>query len=132
ERIMAEHPVPVLLLSTLTRQSADVTLRGLELGALDFVDKSSVGSMSLLTLGEELRAKLKAIARVPPSRLLTRVREPLGAAAEEKQGVEAEVIATSTGGPPALQALGPRLPPSLQAPVLTVHHMLPGLRGPLP
>jgi two-component system chemotaxis response regulator CheB len=68
ERIMAEHPVPVLLLSSLTRQGGDVTLRGLELGALDFVDKSSVGSMSLLTLGEELRAKLKAIARASRAR----------------------------------------------------------------
>ena len=126
ERIMAEHPVPVLLLSSLTRQSADVTLRGLELGALDFVDKSSVGSMSLLTLGEELRAKLKAIARVPPSRLLARAREPLGAAAAEKRGVEAVVIATSTGGPPALQAIVPRLPASLQAAVLIVQHMPPG------
>jgi len=125
ERIMAEHPVPVLLLSSLTRQSADVTLRGLELGALDFVDKSSVGSMSLLTLGEELRAKLKAIARVPPSRLLARAREPKGAA-PEKRGVEAVVIATSTGGPPALQAIVPRLPASLQAAVLIVQHMPPG------
>jgi len=123
ERIMAEHPVPVLLLSSLTKHSADVTLRGLELGALDFVDKSSVGSMSLLTLGEELRAKLKAIARVPPSRLLARAREPLGAEAADKRGVEAVVIATSTGGPPALQAIVPRLPASLQAAVLIVQHM---------
>jgi two-component system chemotaxis response regulator CheB len=123
ERIMAEHPVPVLLLSSLTKHSADVTLRGLELGALDFVDKSSVGSMSLLTLGEELRAKLKAIARVPPSRLLARAREPLGGEAPDKRGVEAVVIATSTGGPPALQAIVPRLPASLQAAVLIVQHM---------
>jgi two-component system, chemotaxis family, protein-glutamate methylesterase/glutaminase len=123
ERIMAEHPVPVLLLSSLTKHSADVTLRGLELGALDFVDKSSVGSMSLLTLGEELRAKLKAIARVPPSRLLARAREPLGGEAADKRGVEAVVIATSTGGPPALQAIVPRLPASLQAAVLIVQHM---------
>ena len=40
ERLMAELPVPVLLLSSLTTEGADVTLRGLELGALDFVDKS--------------------------------------------------------------------------------------------
>lgn len=123
ERIMAESPVPVLLLSSLTRQGADVTLRGLELGALDFVDKSSVGSMSILTLGEELRAKIKALARVPASRLLARSREPVSGPAPEKAGVEAVVIATSTGGPPALQAIIPRLPASLQAAVLIVQHM---------
>jgi len=123
ERIMAENPVPVLLLSSLTRQGADVTLRGLELGALDFVDKSSVGSMSILSLGEELRAKIKAIARVPASRLVARSREPISGPAREKTGVEAVVIATSTGGPPALQAIIPRLPASLQAAVLIVQHM---------
>ena len=42
EQIMKVHPVPVLLLSSLTREGADVTLKGLELGALDFVDKSRV------------------------------------------------------------------------------------------
>jgi len=123
ERIMAENPVPVLLLSSLTRQGADVTLRGLELGALDFVDKSSVGSMSILSLGEELRAKLKALARVPASRLLARSREPVSGPAREPGGIEAVVIATSTGGPPALQAIIPRLPASLQAAVLIVQHM---------
>lgn len=122
ERIMAENPVPVLLLSSLTRQGGDVTLRGLELGALDFVDKSSVGSMNILMLGEELRAKIKALARVPASRLLARAAEPLPAPAREAR-VEAVVIATSTGGPPALQAIIPRLPASLQAAVLIVQHM---------
>ena len=39
---MDECPTPVLLLSSLTSEGADVTLRGLELGAMDFVDKSSV------------------------------------------------------------------------------------------
>jgi two-component system chemotaxis response regulator CheB len=124
ERIMAEHPVPVLLLSSLTRQGADVTLRGLELGALDFVDKSAVGSMNILSLGEELRAKIKALARVPPSRLLA-LAEPRAALAAEARppNVEVVVIATSTGGPPALQTVIPRLPASLPAGVLVVQHM---------
>ena len=48
-RIMSECPVPVLLLSSLTSEGGEITLRGLELGALDFVDKSSErGHMSLL------------------------------------------------------------------------------------
>jgi two-component system chemotaxis response regulator CheB len=124
ERIMAEHPVPVLLLSSLTRQGADVTLRGLELGALDFVDKSAVGSMSILSLGEELRAKIKALARVPPSRLLALAEPRAERAAEARPpNVEVVVIGTSTGGPPALQTVIPRLPASLRAGVLVVQHM---------
>ena len=61
ERLMAEQPLPVLLMSTLTQEGAEVTLRGLELGAMDFVDKSSVQPMSMLSLADELIAKIRAI-----------------------------------------------------------------------
>lgn len=128
-RIMAEHPVPVLLLSSLTREGAEVTLKGLELGALDFVDKSRVqGAMNLLELGEELRAKVKALGSIPASRLrakpvaLTRLERPPASA----QRAELVVIGTSTGGPAALQAIIPRLPEGLHSAVLVVQHMPPG------
>src|SRR4029077_8019724 len=69
-RIMADCPTAVLLLSSQTKEGAEVTLRGLELGAMDFVDKSSVqGHMNLLSLAEELKAKVRALASVPRSRL---------------------------------------------------------------
>lgn len=128
-RIMAEHPVPVLLLSSLTREGAEVTLKGLELGALDFVDKSRVqGAMNLLELGEELRAKVKALGSIPASRLraapmaLARLERPVAS----DQRAELVVIGTSTGGPAALQAIIPRLPEGLHSAVLVVQHMPPG------
>ena len=70
ERLMREQPVPVLLMSTLTQEGAEVTLRGLELGAMDFVDKSSVQPMTMLSLADELVAKIRrprgrARARAP-------------------------------------------------------------------
>lgn len=124
-RLMQENPVPVLLLSSHTREGADVTLRGLELGALDFVDKSSVrGQMNLLELAEELKAKVRALAGARPTR-------PQGARPSavvprlSPPAVRAEVVAigTSTGGPPALQAIIPRLPEGLESPILVVQHM---------
>ncbi len=124
ERIMAECPVPVLLLSSLTQEGADVTLRGLELGAVDFIDKSSVrGPMNLLTLAPELQAKVRALASVPLPR-----RAPSGAVAAPAEGppatrAEVVVIGASTGGPPALQAIVPRLPVGLGAAILVVQHM---------
>jgi two-component system, chemotaxis family, protein-glutamate methylesterase/glutaminase len=122
-RIMAESPVPVLLLSSLTRQGAEVTLRGLDLGALDFVDKSSVqGNMNLLTLAEELRAKVRALATAAPRRREFRPGpEPTASSAVPR--VEVVVIGTSTGGPPALQTIIPSLPKDLRAAVLIVQHM---------
>lgn len=122
-RIMSECPTPVLLLSSLTSEGADVTLRGLELGALDFVDKSSVqGAMNLGGLADELRSKVRALAGAQ-----RRLRTPLAKARVSEphaEGrVEAVVIGTSTGGPAALQVIIPRLPANLAAPVLIVQHM---------
>lgn len=123
-RIMSECPTPVLLLSSLTGEGADVTLRGLDLGALDFVDKSSVeGHMNLLALADELLEKVRGLAKahrrapmVAPAAQL-----PLPEFAREK--AELVVIGTSTGGPAALQAVIPALPADLRVPVLVVQHM---------
>jgi two-component system chemotaxis response regulator CheB len=124
-RLMHENPMPVLLLSSHTRDGADVTLRGLELGALDFVDKSSVrGNMSLLELSEELRAKVRVLASTRRDRAPgVWVAPP--PAAPPRSGARTQVVAigTSTGGPPALQAIIPRLPPGLASAVLIVQHM---------
>ena len=127
ERIMKVHPVPVLLLSSLTREGAEVTLRGLELGALDFVDKSSVsGNMNLLDLGEEIKEKIRALAGASASRLKQLRAARGGPLSVEDAGghdVRAVVIAASTGGPTALQAIIPRLPAGLDAAILVVQHM---------
>lgn len=124
-RIMAECPTPVLLLSSHTSEGAEITLRGLELGAMDFVDKSSVqGHMNLAGLAEELLAKVRALASVPRERLAEG--GPLRPAPPPRaDGRQAEVvvIGTSTGGPSALQAIIPRLPRGLATAVLIVQHM---------
>ena len=125
-RIMAECPTPVLLLSSHTSEGAEVTLRGLELGAMDFVDKSSVqGHMNLLGLADELLAKVRALASVPRERLVEAGGLPRPAAVPARHDRQAEVvvIGTSTGGPSALQAIIPRLPSALASTILVVQHM---------
>jgi two-component system, chemotaxis family, protein-glutamate methylesterase/glutaminase len=126
-RIMTECPVPVLLFSSLTSEGGEITLRGLELGALDFVDKSSVqGHMNLLDLAEELKAKVRALAHVPRDRVHPMDGKPAEQAPlppPHVRGAEVVVIGTSTGGPPALQAIIPKLPPGLSSAVLVVQHM---------
>jgi two-component system chemotaxis response regulator CheB len=121
ERLMAEQPVPVLLMSTLTQEGAEVTLRGLELGAMEFVDKSSVQPMSMLSLAEELVAKIRALggARVRSRPQAARARAGEGAGRAPAQCV---LIGASTGGPSALQAVVSGLPAAFGA-VVIVQHM---------
>jgi two-component system, chemotaxis family, protein-glutamate methylesterase/glutaminase len=125
-RIMTECPTPVLLLSSHTSEGAEITLRGLELGAMDFVDKSSVqGHMNLLGLADELLAKVRALASVPRERLgeIGRPLRPVVAPVSHEQQADVVVIGTSTGGPSALQAIIPRLPRGLAGAILIAQHM---------
>jgi len=64
ERIIAEHPLPVIMVSSMTRAGADTTLRALELGAVDFVAKPvSGGIASVHGVIEELAEKIKHTSR---------------------------------------------------------------------
>ncbi len=69
ENLMRLRPMPVVMVSSLTQRGADVTLRALELGAIDFVSKPKVDvAGSLVDYADELVAKVKvaAGARVSP------------------------------------------------------------------
>ncbi len=121
ERLMAEQPVPVLLMSTLTQEGAEITLRGLELGAMDFVDKSSVQPMSMLNLAGEIIEKVRALGsariRVRPHAA------PVHKRRRRKVPADAVVIAASTGGPTALQEVVSGLPAGFPAAVVIVQHI---------
>src|SRR5258708_38501180 len=124
-RLMAESPTRVLLLSSLTQEGAEVTLRGLELGALDFVDKSSVqGPMNLLGLADELLTKVRALGASPRvNGQAAPVVEEAAAPYEGAPRAAAVAIGASTGGPAALHEGISRLPVGFAGPLLRVQDM---------
>ena len=63
-RIMMEMPRPVLMVSSLTTEGAESTLKALELGAVDFIPKQlSKVSLDIVRIEDELREKVKEISR---------------------------------------------------------------------
>ncbi len=63
ERVMATHPLPVVVVSGSTEEGAEVTLRALELGAIDFIPKHLEGSsLNISTIREQLLEKVKVEA----------------------------------------------------------------------
>lgn len=132
--IMARRPTPVVMVSSLTREGAEATVRALALGAVDFVAKPS-GSISLNmhVAREELVAKVKAAAGATPRyRRVLGDLPPLRREARTARALPAEpgslprrlvVIGCSTGGPGALHQIIPKLPADLPAAVLVVQHM---------
>jgi len=139
EVVMRESPLPVIMLSSVTKEGADATLRALELGALDFITKpSSIFQINTQDMQHELLNKLKMASRVSvrarsaPRRDRVPVQRPPVSGAERavppKEGRIKKIIAigTSTGGPKALQDVIPQLPANLPASVVVVQHMPPG------
>jgi two-component system chemotaxis response regulator CheB len=66
KKIMADHPMPVLMVSSLTQEGAQATLDALSLGALDFIPKeNSFASLSILQIQHDLQEKVRRLAGSP-------------------------------------------------------------------
>jgi two-component system, chemotaxis family, protein-glutamate methylesterase/glutaminase len=147
DRIMIEHPCPVIMFSSMTAEGADATLEALRLGAVDFVAKPT-GAVSLRIdeLAPELVEKVRQAAGVRLKRsvrLRDRVRHRVGGGARSTAprppgstkspatGEGLVLVGASTGGPPALEALLTNLPASFPWPVLVAQHMPVTFTGPL-
>ncbi len=136
--IMEHFPLPVIMVSSLTQEGAEVTLEALNIGAFDYVPKqSSFVSLDIVKIRDDLIAKIKAAAESGKRKPTPRVTAAAPAAAPRGATspgpkVPATVVAlgTSTGGPKALQEILPLFPQDLQVPVLIVQHMPVGFTGP--
>lgn len=135
-RLMKLRPMPVLMVSTLTEQGADITMRALEMGAVDFVAKPRIGvSSGLRELGDEIVDKLRIAAKAQVRRLTTAApttasgagaaapaaSRPFGRLSTEK----VIVMGASTGGTEAIKEILVRMPADAPAIVIT-QHMPPG------
>ncbi len=119
--LMDRHPVPVLVLSQFAHEGAELTLKALQLGAMDFIDKSSTGIMDFLSLAAEIVSKVRAIAHNEPKALTYEHRILSGYS--PKGIVDVVAIGASTGGPPALGMILQRLPKDIGFGILIVQHM---------
>ncbi len=129
ERVMESHPVPVIMFSAHTRRGAEVTVKSLQSGAVDFMEKPSGAiSMDLGAVREELIKKLHIAAKAAPSGELTSVvkREKRARKIRLKKPASSVIaIGSSTGGVQALHSVIPIIPKSVPTPIVIVQHMPP-------
>jgi two-component system chemotaxis response regulator CheB len=132
---MRLRPMPVVMVSSLTQRGADVTLRALELGAIDFVAKPRIDiAGTLADYEEELIAKVKVAAG---ARVMPRAAPPVRKT-DERHSTSAVVpilnvrsmlrttdrivaIGASTGGTEAIREVLAELPPDAPAIVISQH-----------
>ncbi|WP_042296494.1 protein-glutamate methylesterase/protein-glutamine glutaminase [Paraburkholderia bannensis] len=153
EKLMRLRPMPVVMVSSLTERGNEITLRALELGAVDFVTKPKVGIRDgMLDYAEKLADKVRAAsrARVRPA-APARAAAPAAtgaapqASAHASHGAHAHapvaaapminnpllstekliIVGASTGGTEAIREVLQPLPPDAPA-VLIAQHMPPG------
>jgi two-component system chemotaxis response regulator CheB len=134
-RLMRLRPTPVVMVSTLTERGAEVTLRALELGAIDFVAKPKIGvADGLKLLAQDITDKVRIAAKA-------QLRRSVPAAAQAGAHPESVAppvsrlgrlstekiifIGASTGGTEATREVLAGLPPDSPA-VMITQHMPPG------
>ena len=122
EKIMTLRPMPVVMISSLTQKGADTALRALEIGAVDYVAKPTIGlTDGFRSLRDEIVAKVKAAAKaqVRPRSGETAARPLPGGGYSSSERVIA--IGASTGGVEALQTLLTAFPADAPAILITQH-----------
>ena len=144
-RLMRLRPMPVVMISTLTERGAEVTMKALELGAVDFVSKPRVGlANGLNELATQIVDKIR-VAAVAQVRRAPRVPAPVRTAAGAANAAASSAapaspsmsllgrlsteklifIGASTGGTEAIKEILVNLPADCPAIVIT-QHMPPG------
>jgi two-component system chemotaxis response regulator CheB len=134
EKLMRLRPMPVVMVSSLTERGSEITLRALELGAVDFVTKPKMSIQSgMLEYTEMIADKIRAAskARIKPrqitssdpskagERVLPLIRNPL--TSSEKL----IIIGASTGGTEAIKDFLMQMPSDCPG-ILITQHMPPG------
>ncbi|MEJ6003609.1 protein-glutamate methylesterase/protein-glutamine glutaminase [Paucibacter soli] len=137
-RLMRLRPMPVVMVSTLTERGAEVTMKALELGAVDFVAKPKIGvADGIRLLAQDITDKIRIAskARIHRSHAAPASAAAPGAAPAPKPVPMASLgrlstekiifIGASTGGTEATKDVLINLPADCPAVVIT-QHMPPG------
>lgn len=127
KEIMAHHPCPVIMLSSLTKEGASETIRALTLGAVDFVAKPENKANISEVMNEVVSKIIKVVnAKVFSIPISIKTRENTPQIAKTVRPMTANdkvlIIGSSTGGPRALNTLVPELE-KIPAAVLIIQHM---------
>ena len=132
EEIIDKHNIPVIMLSSLTIEGAELTLKALEIGAVDFIAKpKNIFDVGSDYVKRDLIEKVKVVSK---SKNVNSYEAYLGNRKIQKKLIIASkfsdnnyknivAIGTSTGGPRALQQIIPKMPSNLNATLVVVQHM---------
>lgn len=125
-KIMETNPLPVVMISALAQREAQLTLKALEFGAVDYVPKPSGPiSLNMNTVKNELISKVKTAASANIRQVKPLTAEAVSPPKAQSSG-RIISIAASTGGPAAVAYVLRNIPENTP-PILVVQHMQKGM-----
>ena len=134
KEIMAKNPTPIIMVSSLTQEFADITFEALEYGAIDYVPKPGTITLNIESTKQEILEKIKMASRLPKNRLHIKkqaVKKRKSLENNQKtttlnntiDGDRLVLIGASTGGPSLIETILTSLPQDYPYPVCVVQHM---------
>ncbi|MCK5040084.1 MAG: chemotaxis response regulator protein-glutamate methylesterase [Candidatus Aenigmarchaeota archaeon] len=122
EQIMNTTKTPVVMISSYTRKDGDITIKALELGAVDFIEKPQrlIIPENKIAFEKEIREKVLAAAGSNLNQFTKRIIVPKIHSQETQKIL---LIGASTGGPPCVERILITLPEDYYLPVVLVQHM---------
>ncbi len=141
--IMRDCPTPVLMVSSITTEGAEVTLDALDKGAMDFIAKTqSYVAIDITKIKEDLLQKVRSVVRHNPTKrraFLDALKRRQGRKASmqvdtgdeqvvipaglEQKNYSMVAIGVSTGGPPVVQHILDNLPADFPVGIMVAQHM---------
>jgi len=129
KNLMRLRPMPVLMISTLTEKGSDITLKALELGAVDYIAKPKVSvAEKLAELADDITTKIRIAAKANIAAYIDHDQPkkisslPIARKKVMKDDVSLIAIGASTGGVEATKRLLSSLPKEMP-PIVIVQHM---------
>ena len=124
-RIMEECPTPIVILSAAGNNDFPTIEKGLNLGAVDYVNKPEQNNTRIKEVGNELLEKIKiaSIANIVAGKITAEEKINSGSHTFTDLHYDVVVVGSSTGGPGAIENFITKLPENMAVPVLIAQHM---------
>ena len=139
KQIMQKQPTAILMVSSLTTDDAGITMKALELGAIDYISKPGTMNVGKNENREDILTKIESLSKIPRRRLKrhsakpqTRERHrvskrvedtPLVTQLTSKDISKVVLIGSSTGGPGLIEQICSSVPSDYKYPICIVQHM---------
>eukprot|EP00792_Barthelona_sp_PAP020_P000068 TRINITY_DN10087_c0_g1_i1.p1 TRINITY_DN10087_c0_g1~~TRINITY_DN10087_c0_g1_i1.p1 ORF type:complete len:311 (+),score=80.96 TRINITY_DN10087_c0_g1_i1:1-933(+) len=138
KEIMKIKPTPILMVSSLTSEDAEITFEALELGAIDFILKPGTLTLKMEESEKEFLSKIETLSNIPKNRVKIRKEATAKRIDLSKKlintiktnefvnNVKADglvMIGSSTGGPGLIEMICTSLPQDYPFPIVVIQHM---------